>query len=63
MENSHADHRTLARTTGQVACTAGCDRPDATLLADIYGSMSEGFDTADLQDAQTLLVQVSGSAN
>ena len=31
------------------------------LLADIYGWFSEGFDTADLQEAEALLVTLGGS--
>jgi predicted ATPase len=30
------------------------------LLAEIYGWFTEGFDTADLQDAKALLQQLSG---
>ena len=31
------------------------------LLAPIYGWFTEGFDTADLQDAQSLLEELGGS--
>jgi hypothetical protein len=30
-----------------------------TMLAEIYGWFTEGFDTADLKDAKTLLEQLS----
>jgi adenylate cyclase len=30
------------------------------MLADIYGWFTEGFDTADLRDAKTLLEELSG---
>jgi hypothetical protein len=30
------------------------------MLADIYGWFTEGFDTADLKDAQTLLDELAG---
>jgi predicted ATPase len=31
------------------------------MLADIYGWFTEGFDTADLQDAKALLDELNGS--
>ena len=31
-----------------------------TMLADIYGWFTEGFDTADLKDARSLLDELSG---
>ena len=31
------------------------------MLAEIYGSFTEGFDTADLKDARALLEELSGS--
>jgi predicted ATPase len=33
-----------------------------TMLADIYGWFTEGFDTADLKDAKALLVELSRAA-
>jgi hypothetical protein len=57
---------------GEVAGTARCHEPGAlvvtagkrtaayALLAPIYGWFTEGFDTADLQDAQALLEELTG---
>jgi hypothetical protein len=41
---------------------AACDtqrRDEATMLAEIYGWFTEGFDTADLKDAKALLEELS----
>ena len=49
------DHqpRAIAREQGR--------RDEArTMLADIYGWFTEGFDTADLKDAKALLEELSG---
>jgi hypothetical protein len=36
-------------------------RPEArAILADIYGCFTEGFDTADIKDAEAILDQLSG---
>jgi hypothetical protein len=41
-------------------CQAGRNRGEArTMLADIYGWFTEGFDTADLIDGKALLAELS----
>jgi predicted ATPase len=44
-----------------LAKQGSCDEAHA-MLAEIYGWFTEGFDTADLTDAKTLLDQLSGGA-
>jgi hypothetical protein len=46
-----------------VCLLASQDRRDeaCTMLVDIYNWFIEGFDTADLKDAETLLEELAGS--
>ena len=53
----------LPATTSLARLLAKQGRRDAsrTMLADIYGWFTEGFDTADLQDAKALLNELEGT--
>ena len=52
----------LRATTSLARLLASQDRRDEarTILAEIYGWFTEGFDTADLIDAKTLLDELGG---
>jgi adenylate cyclase len=52
----------LRATTSLARLLASQDRHDEarTMLADIYGWFTEGFDTADLKDAKALLDELAG---
>jgi predicted ATPase len=54
----------LRATMSLTRLLAKQDRRDEarTILAKIYGWFSEGFDTADLKDARTLMDELSGPA-
>ena len=51
----------LRATTTLARLLRATDRPDETLtiLAEIYNWFTEGFDTADLKDAKSLLDELS----
>ncbi len=52
----------LRATTALAGLLRDTDRRDEarTMLADIYGWFTEGFDTADLRDAKALLDELNG---
>ena len=64
-------HRDRPEAASEVAGTAGGDEPGAAvaeqgkkqeahqMLAEIYGWFTEGFDTKDLQEAKTLLAELT----
>jgi predicted ATPase len=55
----------LGTTTSLARLLKDHDRRDEarSMLAEIYGWFSEGFDTADLKDAKALLEDLAGPAN
>jgi predicted ATPase len=57
----HAKSRDLRATTNLARLVDQTGRRDEarTMLADIYGWFTEGFDTADLKDAKALLDELS----
>jgi hypothetical protein len=58
-----ANRGELRATMILVRLLASQDRRDEayTMLVDIYNWFTEGFDTADLKDAETLLEELAGS--
>jgi len=62
-------HRDCPTPTSQIAGITGSDKPGSavaaagqaarTTLSEIYGWFTEGFDTKDLQEAKTLLEELS----
>jgi len=52
--------KSMERARRKSRCEAGKRDEARTMLAEIYGWFTEGFDTADLKDAKALLEELGG---